>query len=418
MKRRRVSRAPANLRTLLTIYFIGGTVALVAGAVWYNNSLISRMRVQAQDTTRLFSRFVGFALREVGDEMRRDFIRDVRDAMTLPFVLTDSAGRPMIWNGIDVPMVADDEFHRVIDYDPVAPNDPLLERVQRIAEEFDRINEPVSVETEHLGLVIHYGRSRLSRELAVAPYVQLGVLVIFLLFGFLMFRSVKTGEQRSIWVGMAKETAHQLGTPLSSLMGWLAIIREHAQRAGCEEQLEEPIGEAADDVDRLGRISSRFSKIGSDPDLEYQELATVIEEAVRYYERRLPALRVNSTIETEIEELPLVRCSAELLGWVFENLIKNSLDAIAEQDGKIHISGRAGRGEGAVEILFSDNGRGMNPALKKRIFSPGYTTKSRGWGLGLALVKRIVEEIHGGSIRVLHTQPGKGTTFQILFPVD
>ncbi|MDD3642723.1 MAG: HAMP domain-containing sensor histidine kinase [Candidatus Krumholzibacteria bacterium] len=418
MKRRRARRAPGNLRTLLAIYFIAGTVVLVGGAVWYNSSLISRMREQAQSTTRLFSRFVGFALREVGDQTRRDFIRDVQGAMTLPFVLTDSAGRPMVWNGIDVPMLADDEYQRVIDYDPESPNDPILERVQRIAGEFDGIHEPVAVETQDLALVIHYGRSRLSRELAVAPYVQIGVLVIFLLFGFLMFRAVKTGEQRSIWVGMAKETAHQLGTPLSSIMGWLAVIGEEAERAGCAERLGGPIGEASADVERLGRISSRFSKIGSDPDLEYQELAPVIEEAVRYFERRRPALRINSTIETAIEELPLVRCSAELLGWVFENLIKNSLDAIAEEGGKIHITGRLDAGEGMIEILFSDNGRGMSASVRKRVFSPGFTTKSRGWGLGLALVKRIVEEIHGGTIRVLHTQPGRGTTFQILFPVD
>jgi hypothetical protein len=233
-----------------------------------------------------------------------------------------------------------------------------------------------------------------------------------------MFRAVKTGEQRSIWVGMAKETAHQLGTPLSSIMGWLAVIGERADEAGCGDRLGGALGEAAADVERLSRISSRFSKIGSEPDLAYQELAPVIEGAVRYFERRRPALRINSTIETDIEELPLVRCSAELLGWVFENLIKNSLDAIAEEGGKINITGRVNAGEGTIEILFSDNGRGMSASVRKRIFSPGFTTKSRGWGLGLALVKRIVEDIHGGSIRVLHTQQGKGTTFQILFPVD
>ena len=418
MKRRRASRSHGNLRTVLTIYFIAGTIVLVGGAVWYNSSLISRMRDQAQSTTRLFSRFVGFALREVGDQTRRDFILDVQGAMTLPFVLTDNAGRPVVWNGIGVPMLADDEYKRVLDYDPAAPNDPVLERVQHIAGEFDRINDPVAVETEELGLVIHYGRSRLSRELAVAPYVQIGVRGIFLLFGFLMFRAVKTGEQRSIWVGMAKETAHQLGTPLSSIMGWLAVIGEQAREAGCEERLGQPVAEASADVERLSRISSRFSKIGSEPHLEYQELAPVIEDAVRYFERRRPSLRINSTIETEIEELPLVRCSAELLGWVFENLIKNSLDAIAEEGGKIHIGARVDRGEGVVEILFSDNGRGMTSSVRKRVFSPGFTTKSRGWGLGLALVKRIVEDLHGGSIKVLHTQPGKGTTFQILFPVD
>ena len=419
MKRRSARAVPANLPFLLKVYFIAGTAVLVAGALLYNHSLIIRMQHQAESTTRLFSRFVAFALREVGDETRRDFIRDVREAITLPFVLTDSEGRPMVWNGIDVPMLADDEYHRVIDYDPADPDDPLLERVQRAAEAFDRINAPIAVETDRIALVVHYGPSGLSRELRAAPYVQLGVLVIFILLGFLMFRSVKTAEQRSIWVGMAKETAHQLGTPLSSIMGWLAIIDEEAAAAGCADRLAEPLREAVTDVDRLGRISSRFGKIGSLPQLRRQALAPIIQEAVAYFERRRPALKIASMIETDLEELPPVACSAELLGWVFENLIKNSLDAIADGGGKINIIGRVDRGDNnTVEILFSDDGRGMHPGLKKRIFTPGYTSKSRGWGLGLALVKRIVEEIHGGTIRVLHTQPGRGTTFQILFPVD
>ena len=266
--------------------------------------------------------------------------------------------------------------------------------------------------------MIHYGASKLSRELRVAPFVQLGVFIIFILFGLLGMRAVKTGEKRLIWVGMAKETAHQLGTPLSSIMGWLAIIREKASEEGCSNALDEPIDEASADVDRLSRISSRFSKIGSAPSLEYQKISPIIEETVDYFERRRPALKINSTIEIDIEELPLIRCSADLLGWVFENLIKNSLDAIAGENGKINITGRVDRGENAVVILFRDNGKGMNSGMKKKVFDPGYTTKSRGWGLGLALVKRIVEEIHGGSIKVAHTHLGEGTTFQLIFPVD
>jgi NtrC-family two-component system sensor histidine kinase KinB len=172
------------------------------------------------------------------------------------------------------------------------------------------------------------------------------------------------------------------------------------------------------DVDRLGKISARFSKIGSAPKLELQELAPIVDETVDYFERRRPTLKMNSTITTEFDELPLVRCSRELLGWVLENMIKNSLDAIAGDTGKIHIQCRMNEKERRVEIVFSDDGKGMSPRVAKRIFSPGFTTKSRGWGLGLTLVKRIVEDIHGGSIRVLHTQPGKGTTFLITFPVD
>jgi len=407
-----------NLSFLLKIYLIAGTVILMAGVIWYNNNLISRMRAQSESTTRLFSRFIAIALRDVNDQTRQQFIRDVRGAITLPFVLTDRAGRPVVWNGIGVPMLSDDEYHRILDYDPSDPDDEVLEKVQRAAGEFDRINEPVSVETEEMVLEIHYGYSRLSRELQFAPFIQIGVLLLFMIFGFLMFRSLKTGEQRSIWVGMAKETAHQLGTPLSSMMGWLAIIRERAEEAGCTAELTGPIEEASDDVERLSRISSRFSKIGSIPDLEYRDISPLIRETVEYFERRRPALKIESIIEVEIEELPVIRCSADLLRWVFENLIKNSLDAIPDEGGKIRIKVGLDRENESIEVLFSDNGKGMSSSLRKRVFTPGVTTKSRGWGLGLALVRRIVEEIHGGTIRILHSQPGRGTTFRITFPVD
>ncbi len=418
MRRRPALRIPGNLPFLLKIYFIVGTGILVTGALLYNNSLMTRMKGQSENTTRLFSRFIGIALEDVSEESSQDFIREVRGAITLPFILTDRAGRPVVWSGIGIEMLADDEYSRVIDFDPDNPDDPLLEKIRRIAMEFDSVNDPVSVESEMLALVIHYGSSKLSRELRVAPYLQLGVFIIFIVFGLLGMRAVKTGEQRLIWVGMAKETAHQLGTPLSSIMGWLAIIRDKAAEEGCSNALDGPVDEVSADVDRLSRISARFSKIGSAPPLEYQKISQIIEDTVDYFERRRPALKIDSTIEIDVEELPLIRCSADLLGWVFENLIKNSLDAIAGEDGKINIRGRVDRGENDVVILFSDNGRGMSSSMKKKIFNAGYTTKSRGWGLGLALVKRIVEDIHGGSIKVAHTHPGGGSTFEITFPID
>jgi len=385
--------------------------------VLYNNSLIRKMKVQSENTTRLLSRFIALELDQAGQAEPFHFMRDILGAVDSPFIITDAAGRPMIWDPkIGIPPVSD--YTRLLDFNPAAPNDPVIEQVLRKAQTFDRVNEPISIEKQSLTVVLHYGASSLSRELAVAPYIQLGVLVIFVLFGFLGFRAMKTGEQRSIWVGMAKETAHQLGTPISSIMGWISIIRQELAAAPGSEKLTSAIDEVSTDVDRLGKISARFSKIGSAPKLELLELAPIIEETVGYFERRRPSLKIHSTITTEIEELPLIRCSKELIGWVFENMIKNALDAIAGDEGKIHIQGTMNEKEKRVEIVFSDNGKGMSPGVRKRVFSPGFTTKSRGWGLGLTLVKRIVEDIHGGSIRVLHSQPGKGTSFLIRFPVN
>jgi hypothetical protein len=409
-------RLPRNLPFLLKVYFIVGGVILVTLALVYNNSLIRRMREQSEDMTRLFSHFLAIEFREVDDSRRQELITGIKNAINLPFVVTDSEGKPMIWARVGLPDV--DKLSRLLDFDPEHPKDPLLMQVLEKAREFDRENEPIVSERGQLYFVIHYGPSRLTRELAVAPYIQVAVFVLFMLFGFLGFRSMKIGEQRSVWVGMAKETAHQLGTPLSSIMGWIGMIREETGGTECSDRLAKALKEAETDIERLGKISARFSKIGSHPKLEYRKLTPIIEETVDYFEGRRPSLKINSTITLEIEELPLVKCSRDLMEWVFENLMKNSLDAIAGDAGKIHIRGRMNRGENRVEIEFADNGKGMSAGLKKQIFSPGFTTKSRGWGLGLALVKRIVEEFHHGSIKVLHTQPGKGTTFLITFPVD
>jgi signal transduction histidine kinase len=410
-------RSPRNLSFLLKIYLIVGTVILVTVAIYYNNTLIRRMQEQSVSTTRLFSRFIAIELREVTDRNRYDFIHEVRGAITVPYILTDSMGRPMVWNGIGVSQIGDDEFTRLIDFNPLNPNDELLERVLRKAEQFDHINDPILIESGDMSLVLHFGPSKLSRELAIAPYIQIAVLVLFVLFGFLGFRAMKIGEQRSIWVGMSKETAHQLGTPLSSIMGWITMMQSECASADVSEKMHQAVEEMSTDIGRLRMITDRFSKIGSTPQLEYQKLAPIIEETVDYFERRRPALKINSTISVEMDELPLVRCSKELLGWVFENLIKNSLDAIADKEGRINITGKMDQSEKSVVIVFSDNGKGMSSKIRNQIFSPGFTTKSRGWGLGLALVKRIVEEYHNGSIRVTHTQPNKGTTFQIEFPV-
>jgi signal transduction histidine kinase len=411
-------RAPRNLSFLLKIYIIVGSIILVTLAIYYNNTLIGRMQEQSMNTTRLFSQFLAIEMKSVRDENRGDFIRDIQDVITVPYVLTDIPGRPMAWQGIGVPQFSDDEYTRLLDFDPEDPQDEVIEEILRKAEQFDRINEPILIESESLSFILHFGSSRLSRELAIAPYIQLVVLALFVLFGFLGFRAMKYGEQRAIWVGLAKETAHQLGTPLSSIMGWISHIKAECRDTGVSEKMHTAVEEISADISRLTMISDRFSKIGSMPRLEYQEITPIIEDTVDYFERRRPTLKINSTITVEIDELPLVRCSRELLGWVFENLIKNSLDAIADKEGKINIKGTLDRREKRIAITFSDDGKGMSAAVKSRIFSPGFTTKDRGWGLGLALVKRIVEEYHRGSIKVVYTHPNKGTTFQLLFPID
>ncbi|HEY5132951.1 MAG TPA: hypothetical protein VII85_04630, partial [Candidatus Krumholzibacteriaceae bacterium] len=218
-------RAPRNLPFLLTVYLIVGSVAIVTCAAIYNNSLIRKMKVQSEGTTRLFSRFVAIELKQLTDANRRTFVAEIRQEMPIPYIITDDVGRPVVWSGIGIPFEGV-ELERVARFNPFVPNDTLLVDVLKKARSFERINKPIPIVTDQFRVKLYYGPSALTRELAVAPYIQLGVLVVFVLFGFLGFRAVKTGELRSIWVGMAKETAHQLGTPLSSIMGWLSLIQE------------------------------------------------------------------------------------------------------------------------------------------------------------------------------------------------
>ncbi|MCK4236013.1 MAG: hypothetical protein KAX38_02765, partial [Candidatus Krumholzibacteria bacterium] len=228
-------KAPRNLPFLLKVYFILGSIVLVMLALYYNGTLMERMRTRSESTTRLFSRFIAIELSEVKDKKKYDFISEILDDINLPSVLTDAAGRPVVWSRIGIQQL--DKMGRLLDFDPAAPNDPLLKKVLDKSLSFDRINEPIRIEADDTYLDLHYGQSKLTRELAVAPYIQLAVFVLFMLFGFLGFRVMKTGEQRSIWVGMAKEAAHQLGTPLSSIMGWVEIIRDESKEAGCSGKL-------------------------------------------------------------------------------------------------------------------------------------------------------------------------------------
>ena len=270
---------------------------------------------------------------------------------------------------------------------------------------------------------IHYGNTNLVDRISLASFVQVGVLLLFLLVGYIGYRNIKRSEQRSIWVGMAKETAHQLGTPLSSLAGWLELIRHEvgavpeADRAGRLEYIDQMVGEMQQDMRHLDQIASRFSQIGSVPELQERDVAAVLEETIDYFRNRGPQFGRHEIAVERRDELPPIPINAELISWAFENLFKNAIDAMDHQVGHMRIClGLLPEGR-AVQITFQDDGRGIEPENIKRIFEPGFSTKKRGWGLGLAFVKRIFEEYHRGKVSVVQSAPGAGTTFEIILPL-
>lgn len=254
---------------------------------------------------------------------------------------------------------------------------------------------------------IYYSDSNLLRKLHYYPYFQLGIVFLFILVSYFAFSVSRRAEQDQVWLGMSKETAHQLGTPISSLMAWLEILRETRNDPVLIEELEK-------DIRRLEKITARFSKIGSQPQLESQNLFEVLYNSVNYIKSRVPKTIEITTVFPENETI-FIPINSELFEWVIENICKNAVDAIGEK-GKIIVS--AGSSQGSVFIDISDNGKGIPKAHHKTVFSPGYTTKNRGWGLGLSLAKRIVEQYHRGKVFVKHSEPGIGTTFRIVFRKD
>jgi len=235
------------------------------------------------------------------------------------------------------------------------------------------------------------------------PLVQLFIVAIFIFFVIYSIMLSNRSTQNQVWAGMAKETAHQLGTPISSLEGWVEMLKENPEVRNISHELQK-------DVDRLKLVSDRFSKIGSIPSLESSDIVVQIQQMVEYIRKRATE-KVHINLDTEGDAEIMVNISKPLFDWVIENLLKNALDAIEDRGSiNIHIT----QNEKEVLIDVTDSGKGISAANIQRVFKPGFTTKKRGWGLGLSLSKRIIEQYHQGELFVKQSEPGKGTTFRIV----
>ena len=331
-----------------------------------------------------------------------DFVYDiVRNYYTdVPAVIADSLGQPISWHNINVPDTVE-----------LSARDSQLvrRRIARMAAEYDPI--PIEViyddPAQALRQRVYYGESSIIRELRIYPYLQLFFVGLFIVVGYLGFSYLRRNEQSNLWVGMAREAAHQLGTPISSLMGWVEIMRSEP---GADQVT---LTEMDHDIRRLSLVAKRFNAIGSLPRLELQPLGPVIAGTAEYIRRRMPERGV--TLSIDVQEDYVAPINTELFAWVIENLLKNALDALLNGEGQISVSARR---EGAVYLIdVEDSGRGIDRRHWKDIFRPGFTTRTRGWGLGLSLAKRVIEDYHGGSLILLQSGPSRGSVFRITLPM-
>ena len=365
------------------------TAALLIGAasLWYTNKLVKSLADEERKKINLWAE----ATKKLADvsELNTDLgfpYAVISDNTTIPVVLTDSSFGLITYRNLDSLKMLDKSY-----------------AAKQIAEMRDS-HEPIEIVLPGQNKnYILYKDSTLLVKLRYYPYFQLSVIALFLFVSYLAFSNSRKSEQNQVWVGMAKETAHQLGTPLSSLIAWMEILKMKGLSS-------EYTGEIQKDIQRLQTITDRFSKIGSAPSLQRENVQEVMEHSIDYIRTRTSD-KINFSLHNNSGAEVFAPMNIPLFEWVIENILKNAIDAMT---GEGKISATITDQQQFVYIDITDSGKGIPKSAVKTVFKPGYTTKSRGWGLGLSLSKRIIEEYHDGQIFVKHSEPNKGTTFRIV----
>lgn len=392
-----------NWRFFFEPIYILSAVALiiVAGSLWYSNSLVREL---AQKEERLVSFWAdAYEFIAKNDNLETTFLIDnliLKKLIPVPAIVVDAKGKP-IMNNLRISRTL-----------PEAEQNKILQ--EELIKMKDRNFTPIPIEylPGNFHFVVYRETDEL-RRLRYYPYVTLLVLLGFIGVVFVNFYVAQKSQQNKVWVGLSKETAHQLGTPISGLIAWVELLRTNIR----DDNDQMIADELEKDIKHLEIIANRFSKIGSDPELTPYPIAETLEHAVAYVRRR--ASRSGQVTIEFFNELPdgfLTLLSPTLFEWVVENLVKNAMDAMAGRKGG-YIYLRAGVKNDQLIIEVEDNGKGVAPGDVKKIFNPGFTTKRRGWGLGLSLSKRIIENFHKGKIFVKKTEIDKGTTFRIILPL-
>ena len=380
-------RANANIKLGLFIFGL----LLILGLIVYSNFLVNQLRSDNREIVKMYSEIIAKTVNEDSDTNLNFVFDEIIKKIQFPIIYSDIENNPIYYKNIDV---------------------ESLDELTKPIESMDLQNKPIPIsfsdsasEEDILLGYLHYGDSNLIQRIRWLPFIQISVVGLFIFVGFIGFNSIKNNEKRNIWVGMARETAHQLGTPVSALMGWLDRIKSHPN------ETDIVLDEMQSDLNRLEQISDRFSKMSSNSDLEKISLKTLIEQQTVYLQKRLPSLGKDIELLVSTSDNINILGNRTLLGWAIENVIRNGIDSIKRENGKVELS--LIDAEKFALIHIKDNGVGILKKDWKNIFRPGFSTKKIGWGLGLSLVKRIIHDIHAGQIKILSSNPNEGTVFEI-----
>lgn len=365
---------------------------IVAASLWYTNILAKDIAAEERKKVELIANAYEHINRSDGSGDITFLLEVIMKNKSVPVILANEKGEIVAYKNLD----------------SLRSQKPAYLKKQ--LEQMKASREPIKIEIDEEQYdLIYYKDSNLLRQLKYYPFFQFGIIGIFLLVAYLAFSTARKAEQNQVWVGMAKETAHQIGTPLSSLIAWM----EHLKSSDSgDEKTAKILAEMENDVKRFELIAERFSKIGSLPDLQACDLHEQIERSIQYVRRRA-SNKVDFSVSVKGESPVMARINPQLFDWVIENLLKNALDAMG---GKGGIAAELSRERNKVIIDIKDSGKGIPKSKYTTVFQPGYSTKKRGWGLGLSLSKRIIESYHSGRIFVKESTMGKGTTFRIVLP--
>ena len=346
-------------------------IIIASGTLYYTQDLVSKLQQREREIVELYAKGIEYVANTTAPNVDITFLFDnIIRPINFPIILTDANDNINLINSENI---------RNLSFDSSMTQEERKEYFAEILKKMDEVHNPIIVSYADTVILtkIHYGDSNLITRLKFYPYLQIIIAALFIFLGYIGFSNIRTSEQRNIWVGMAKETAHQLGTPVSSLMGWVEMLRLNYKDGDKVLDISDEIGS---DVEKLNKITYRFSKIGSKPELKKANVFKEISNVIKYFERRLPQSGKKVDLIIKGNKKICAGLNSELFEWVIENLVKNALDAIGNKNGKIEI--KISSNNNNVEIDFCDNGKGIDLKRRKDVFRPGYSTKRRGWGLG------------------------------------